>query len=215
MLLGILFNVLKLQNGMGWISLSAYWQSVISGIFLLAVVLIQARLSQGGRPGDYPWKIDVRFGIFQRHRPGIGLQREVPLRLRWPRRDRPRLGVRMLIAPTAALFPNPARLARSGAGECQNAGRSESRCMVPLPLHGLGGGEDRGTMVTLNPGPGCFRPLIETPATLRAQFGAKSGQPTYTAVELGPTCLWLRFSGPLSAFRRSRVSRSGGREKSR
>lgn len=46
LLLGILFNVLNFENGMGWISLSAYWQSVIRGAFLLAVVLIQARLSR-------------------------------------------------------------------------------------------------------------------------------------------------------------------------
>jgi ribose/xylose/arabinose/galactoside ABC-type transport system permease subunit len=48
LLLGILFNVLNFENGMGWISLSAYWQSVIRGAFLLAVVLIQARLSRRG-----------------------------------------------------------------------------------------------------------------------------------------------------------------------
>ena len=46
MLLGILFNVLNFENGIGWISLSAYWQSVIRGLFLLIVVLIQARLSR-------------------------------------------------------------------------------------------------------------------------------------------------------------------------
>jgi ribose transport system permease protein len=52
LLLGILFNILNFENGMGWISLSAYWQSVIRGIFLLAVVLIQARLSN--RVQDQP-----------------------------------------------------------------------------------------------------------------------------------------------------------------
>ncbi len=45
LLLGILFNVLNFENGMGWISLSAYWQSVIRGAFLLAVVLLQQKLS--------------------------------------------------------------------------------------------------------------------------------------------------------------------------
>jgi ribose/xylose/arabinose/galactoside ABC-type transport system permease subunit len=45
LLLGILFNVLNFENGMGWISLSAYWQSVIRGLFLLVVVLLQARLT--------------------------------------------------------------------------------------------------------------------------------------------------------------------------
>jgi len=54
LLLGILFNVLNFENGMGWISLSAYWQSVVRGIFLLAVVLIQARLSQSGAASALP-----------------------------------------------------------------------------------------------------------------------------------------------------------------
>lgn len=45
LLLGILFNVLNFENGMGWISLSAYWQSVIRGLFLLIVVLLQAKLT--------------------------------------------------------------------------------------------------------------------------------------------------------------------------
>ncbi|MER8808151.1 ABC transporter permease [Mesorhizobium australicum] len=45
LLLGILFNILNFENGMGWISLSAYWQSVIRGLFLLVVVLLQARLA--------------------------------------------------------------------------------------------------------------------------------------------------------------------------
>ncbi|TPK85165.1 ABC transporter permease [Mesorhizobium sp. B2-4-13] len=53
LLLGILFNILNFENGMGWISLSAYWQSVIRGLFLLVVVLLQARLTgrRGTRPG--------------------------------------------------------------------------------------------------------------------------------------------------------------------
>jgi len=45
LLLGILFNVLNFENGMGWISLSAYWQSVIRGGFLLLVVILQSRLA--------------------------------------------------------------------------------------------------------------------------------------------------------------------------
>jgi galactofuranose transport system permease protein len=44
LLLGILFNVLNFENGKGLISLSAAWQSVIRGLFLLAVVLLQAQL---------------------------------------------------------------------------------------------------------------------------------------------------------------------------
>jgi ribose transport system permease protein len=49
LLLGILFNVLNFENGLGWISLSAYWQSVIRGLFLLVVVLLQARLTRRPR----------------------------------------------------------------------------------------------------------------------------------------------------------------------
>ena len=39
LLLGLIFNVLNFENGMGWISLSAYWQSVIRGVFLMVVVM--------------------------------------------------------------------------------------------------------------------------------------------------------------------------------
>ena len=45
LLLGLIFTILNFENGLGWISLSAYWQSVIRGAFLLLVVAIQARLS--------------------------------------------------------------------------------------------------------------------------------------------------------------------------
>jgi len=45
LLLGIVFNALNFENGLGWISLSAYWQSVIRGVFLLLVVILQSRLS--------------------------------------------------------------------------------------------------------------------------------------------------------------------------
>ena len=38
LLLGLIFNILNFENGLGWISLSAYWQSVIRGGFLLLVV---------------------------------------------------------------------------------------------------------------------------------------------------------------------------------
>jgi galactofuranose transport system permease protein len=44
LLMGVIFTVLNFENGKGWISLSAYWQSVIRGVFLLVVVLLQARL---------------------------------------------------------------------------------------------------------------------------------------------------------------------------
>ena len=39
LLLGLVFNILNFENGMGWISLSAYWQSVIRGAFLFIVVI--------------------------------------------------------------------------------------------------------------------------------------------------------------------------------
>ena len=38
MLLGLIFNVLNFENGMGF-SLCAYWQSVVRGVFLLIVVM--------------------------------------------------------------------------------------------------------------------------------------------------------------------------------
>ena len=43
LLLGLIFNVLNFENGRGVISLSAYWQSVIRGFFLLVVVILQNR----------------------------------------------------------------------------------------------------------------------------------------------------------------------------
>ncbi len=46
MLLGLIFNVLNFENGRGFISLSAYWQSVIRGAFLLVVVMLQSRLTE-------------------------------------------------------------------------------------------------------------------------------------------------------------------------
>jgi len=45
LLLGLIFNILNFENGLGWISLSAYWQSVVRGAFLLLVVVIQAKLT--------------------------------------------------------------------------------------------------------------------------------------------------------------------------
>lgn len=46
MLLGVIFTILNFENGMGWISLSAYWQSVVRGAFLFVVVVLQSRLSK-------------------------------------------------------------------------------------------------------------------------------------------------------------------------
>ncbi|PZM08190.1 ABC transporter permease [Rhizobium tubonense] len=45
-LLGLIFNILNFENGLGWISLSAYWQSVVRGVFLLIVVVLQTRLGR-------------------------------------------------------------------------------------------------------------------------------------------------------------------------
>ncbi len=45
LLLGLIFNILNFENGLGWISLSAYWQSVIRGALLLLVVAVQAKLA--------------------------------------------------------------------------------------------------------------------------------------------------------------------------
>ncbi len=45
LLLGLIFNILNFENGRGVISLSAYWQSVIRGLFLLVVVVLQSRLT--------------------------------------------------------------------------------------------------------------------------------------------------------------------------
>ncbi|QRY70457.1 ABC transporter permease (plasmid) [Ensifer sp. PDNC004] len=44
LLLAMVFNILNFENGLGWISLSAYWQSVSRGAFLLVVVVLQAKL---------------------------------------------------------------------------------------------------------------------------------------------------------------------------
>jgi len=44
LLLGLVFNILNFENGKGVISISAYWQMVIRGAFLFAVILFQARV---------------------------------------------------------------------------------------------------------------------------------------------------------------------------
>ncbi|MCC2688472.1 MAG: branched-chain amino acid transport system / permease component family protein [Rhizobiaceae bacterium] len=46
LLLAMVFNILNFENGLGWISLSAYWQSVIRGLFLLAVIILQAKIAE-------------------------------------------------------------------------------------------------------------------------------------------------------------------------
>jgi galactofuranose transport system permease protein len=45
LLLGLVFNILNFENGRGTISLSAYWQMVIRGAILLAVILLQGRVA--------------------------------------------------------------------------------------------------------------------------------------------------------------------------
>lgn len=45
LLLGLVFNILNFENGRGTISLSAYWQLVIRGGFLLVVILLQTRVA--------------------------------------------------------------------------------------------------------------------------------------------------------------------------
>jgi len=52
LLLGLIFNILNFENGLGWISLSAYWQSVIRGVFLMIVVIFQSRLVVRQRVGQ-------------------------------------------------------------------------------------------------------------------------------------------------------------------
>jgi ribose transport system permease protein len=47
LLLGLVFNILNFENGRGTISFSAYWQMVIRGAFLFAVILFQTRMTQG------------------------------------------------------------------------------------------------------------------------------------------------------------------------
>ncbi|HWG84812.1 MAG TPA: ABC transporter permease [Deinococcales bacterium] len=51
LLLGLIFNILNFENGRGVISLSAYWQSVIRGAFLLVVVILQNHLARGRPAG--------------------------------------------------------------------------------------------------------------------------------------------------------------------
>ncbi|GGJ35436.1 ABC transporter permease [Deinococcus roseus] len=41
-LLGMIFTVLNFENGLGHININSYWQTVIRGLFLLVVVLLQS-----------------------------------------------------------------------------------------------------------------------------------------------------------------------------
>lgn len=47
LLLGLVFNILNFENGLGTISISAYWQMVIRGAFLFVVIVFQARVISG------------------------------------------------------------------------------------------------------------------------------------------------------------------------
>lgn len=49
LLLGLVFNILNFENGRGVISLSAYWQLVIRGVFLFVVILFQAHVMKSRR----------------------------------------------------------------------------------------------------------------------------------------------------------------------
>jgi len=44
LLLGLILNILNVENGLGWISLSAYWQPVVRGVFLMLVVMFESKL---------------------------------------------------------------------------------------------------------------------------------------------------------------------------
>ncbi|MER9255097.1 hypothetical protein NKI59_25485 [Mesorhizobium sp. M0598] len=58
LLLGILFNVLNFENGLGWISLSAYWQSVIRVFFCWRLCSYRRDLPADASPRDlrFTWK---------------------------------------------------------------------------------------------------------------------------------------------------------------
>jgi galactofuranose transport system permease protein len=49
LLLQLIFNLIIFENSRGGVQISAYWESVIRGAFLLVVVLLQVRLTRGGR----------------------------------------------------------------------------------------------------------------------------------------------------------------------
>ncbi len=49
LLLGLIFNILNFESGQGVIFISAHWQTVIRGVFLLLVVVLQNQLLNAGR----------------------------------------------------------------------------------------------------------------------------------------------------------------------
>jgi galactofuranose transport system permease protein len=54
LLLQLIFNIIVFENSRGGIQISSYWESVIRGAFLLAVVLLQVRLTRRGRSPATP-----------------------------------------------------------------------------------------------------------------------------------------------------------------
>jgi ribose transport system permease protein len=46
LLLGVIFTIINFENGEGLFSLDAYWQTVVRGVFLLLVVILQNRLAR-------------------------------------------------------------------------------------------------------------------------------------------------------------------------
>jgi galactofuranose transport system permease protein len=54
LLLGLIFNVLNFERGMGTFQITPFWENLIRGIFLLVVVVFQSRLAKrlGAQTGD-------------------------------------------------------------------------------------------------------------------------------------------------------------------
>nr|WP_300309475.1 ABC transporter permease [Halomonas sp.] len=46
LMLGLIFNLLNFENGLGTFNLSAYWQMVIRGAFLFIVILLQVKITR-------------------------------------------------------------------------------------------------------------------------------------------------------------------------
>ena len=50
LLIGLIFNILNFERGLGIFQLNVYWENVIRGAFLLVVVIIQSRLARRVSP---------------------------------------------------------------------------------------------------------------------------------------------------------------------
>lgn len=46
LMLGLIFNLINFENGLGTFNLSAYWQMVIRGVFLFIVILLQVKITR-------------------------------------------------------------------------------------------------------------------------------------------------------------------------